>query len=58
MQVERTWPDEPALAMAYVIMQRFSTIYSPEVALAKGTLFPALYKPFRGRTIGGCDADV
>lgn len=43
------------LAMAYVPMQHFGATYAPEAALAKGTLFPELDKPFLGRTIeGGC----
>lgn len=43
------------LAMAYVPMQRLGSIYSPEQALRKGTLFPELDKPFCGRTISGGD---
>lgn len=35
------------LAHAYVPFQRFSEIYSPEVALNKGTLFPGLWMPYK-----------
>lgn len=45
--------DEPALAMAYVPIQRLNTLYSPETAISRGTLFPELDKPFCGRTIKG-----
>ncbi len=35
------------LARAYVPFQQFSTNYSPQEALNKGTYFPELYKPYR-----------
>lgn len=41
-----------ALAMAYVPMQCLKTIYSPQTALLRGTLFPELDKPFTGRKGG------
>ena len=50
-------PRMPAImpiAAAYVPMQELETVYSPEEALTRGTLFPALDLPFRGTTIGGC----
>ena len=39
------------LAMAYVPMQQFGEMYSPEVALERGTLFPELDLPFEGETV-------
>ena len=36
------------LAMAYVKNERFGDIFDPDKALAVGTVFPELYKPFRG----------
>lgn len=44
----------PALAMAYVPMQRLNTVFSLDDALENGTLFPELYKPFLGYREGGC----
>lgn len=38
----------PVLAMAYVESQDFDEIYSPSVALKRGTLFAALDKPYCG----------
>ena len=37
------------VAMAYVPVQEWGDIYSEEVALSNGTLFPDLDKPFLGR---------
>ena len=36
------------LAMAYVRNESFGEIFDPERALEAGTVFPGLYKPFRG----------
>ena len=44
-------PQEPVVTMAYVPFQLDKTAYEPEMALAEGTLFPALNKPFCGRSI-------
>ena len=44
--------DELPLTMAYVPMQAYGTVYEAENALAKGTLFPDLDKPFEGK--GAC----
>jgi len=41
-------PDEPVVTMAYVPMQTDSTMYDDMKALAEGTLFPVLNKPFAG----------
>ena len=40
---------EYRVAMAYVPLQNFGTLYDPEKALIAGTLFPELDKPFVGR---------
>lgn len=45
------FPDNPVLAMAYVPMQTDFELYSCKKALACGTIFPALDKPFLA---GGC----
>ena len=37
-----------SIAMAYVPWQRWGDIYEPCKALARGTLFAALDKPFKG----------
>lgn len=37
---------EFALAMAYVPWQYFTTVYEPDKALERGTIFPELDKPF------------
>jgi hypothetical protein len=37
------------LAMAYVPMQKWKTVYANDVALNRGTLFPELDLPFTGR---------
>ncbi len=39
------------IAMAYVPMQRFQELYSPETALRVGTLFKELDKPFLGSEV-------
>lgn len=42
-------PTDPVPAMAYVPYQQWSNmLHSPERALAAGTLFPVLDKPFLG----------
>lgn len=41
------------LAMAYVPMQQFQSIYELDEALQNGTVFPELNKPFMGWK-GGC----
>lgn len=44
-------PAHMPLAMAYVPLQMWGETYSPEKALCRGTLFPALDLPFER---GGC----
>ena len=41
-------PVDPVAAMAYVPMQTDTTMYDEVKALAEGTLFPVLNKPFAG----------
>ena len=41
-------PDAPVVAMAYVPFQTDTTVYDEINALACGTLFPCLSKPFKG----------
>lgn len=43
------------LAMAYVPMQSWKTVYNNDVALNRGTLFPELDLPFTGH--GGMKND-
>ncbi len=40
------FPQNVALAMAYVPFQQFSEVYSCEKGLMQGTMFPCLDKPF------------
>ena len=37
-----------SLAMAFVPAQSFDTPYEPALAFSRGTIFPALDKPFLG----------
>ena len=49
-----TFPDDIALAMAYIPWQELQDVYEPETALKNGILFPELNKPFKagGRSCG------
>jgi len=40
--------DNMPLAMAYVPMQKWKTVYNNDVALIRGTIFPELDLPFLG----------
>lgn len=40
--------DKLSLAMAYVPVQRWNRIYPVETGFERGTIFPALDKPFIG----------
>jgi len=42
------------IGMAYVPMQRWESVLVPEEALARGTQFEELDKPFFGEDIWGC----
>ncbi|MGI6282986.1 spore coat associated protein CotJA [Caproicibacterium lactatifermentans] len=41
-------PKDPALAMAYIPVQKFENLYQPEEGYQSGTLFRDLNKPFMG----------
>lgn len=43
------FPEDPALAIAYVRWQTMGNVYEPEEAYSRGTIFPDLDKPFYGR---------
>lgn len=42
------FPKDTPLAMAYVPFQKWEEPYDRETALSRGTIFPALDKPFIG----------
>lgn len=48
-QAKAPFPENPALAIAYVRWQELANVFEPEEALKRGTLFPELDKPFYGR---------
>ena len=48
-QQNAAFPEDAALAIAYVRWQELSTVYEPDDAFSKGTIFPCLDKPFYGR---------
>ena len=49
VRTKDTWSAENfALAMAYVPMQHFKSVYELDEALQVGTIFPELNKPFKG----------
>lgn len=48
MTPQADFPEQIALAMAYVPMQRFEKIYDDDRALERGTIFEALDLPFKG----------
>ncbi len=43
------FPEDAALAIAYVRWQEFGDVYEAEDGYARGTIFPCLDKPFYGR---------
>ena len=47
--------DDMVLAMAYVPVQQFGTLFEIEAGFDRGTVFPELEKPFMG---GGCGCGV
>lgn len=47
-----SFPEDYAVAMAYIPYQQNADSYDAEKALSRGTLFPVLDKPFLGRA--GC----
>ena len=48
-QPKTPFPDETALAIAYIRWQELTNVYEPDEAFNHGTLFPCLDKPFYGR---------
>ncbi len=42
------------VGMAYVPMQQWKDVKEPQEALARGTQFPDLDKPFFGEDVWGC----
>jgi hypothetical protein len=42
------FPNEISLAIAYVPLQKITTLYDNDVAFKIGTIFPDLDKPFLG----------
>lgn len=48
-QPKPPFPDDPALAIAYVRWQEFGDVYEAEDGYTRGTIFPCLDKPFYGR---------
>ena len=51
--VKKDCLEDMPLAMAYVRKQSWRRIYKPDVAIARGTLFNELDKPFSGTGRGG-----
>ena len=45
------WCNDMVVGMAYVPMQNWRDVYAPEEALARGTQFSDLDKPFFGEDI-------
>lgn len=43
------FPEDAALAIAYVRWQEFGNVYEAEEGFLHGTIFPCLDKPFYGR---------
>ena len=48
-QNRSAFPEDTALAIAYVKWQEFGDVYEAEEGFRHGTIFPALDKPFYGR---------
>ncbi len=44
-------PKDASVTMAYIPLQETLESYSADKALEKGTLFPDLNKPFKGRMV-------
>ena len=48
-QQKPAFPEDAALAIAYVRWQHLDSVYEPEDGFSHGTIFPDLNKPFYGR---------
>jgi hypothetical protein len=46
MDTESVFPENPMLAQSYVPMQRMKKVFTPEVGLKMGTIFPELVSPY------------
>lgn len=46
MGEESVFPDNPMLAQSYVPIQRMKKVFTPEVGLKMGTIFPELVSPY------------
>lgn len=46
------FPDKTPLAMCYVPYQQMGELYPENTAFEKGTIFPDLYFPFKGKGSG------
>lgn len=47
-----SFPSDMPVAMAYVPWQNWNNLYDLDKALAVGTIFPCLNRPFLGRSVG------
>ena len=48
------YEDNQILAMAFVEKQLWDDVYDAKAGLCRGTIFPALDKPFLGKEACGC----
>ena len=48
-QPKHPFPEDAALAIAYVRWQQLENVYEPDEGYLRGTIFPELDKPFYGR---------
>lgn len=46
MDVDSTFPANPMLAQSYVPVQKINKVFTPEVGLKMGTIFPELVSPY------------
>lgn len=47
MDTESVFPMNPMYAQSYVPIQRMNKVFTPEVGLQMGTIFPELVSPYR-----------
>ena len=46
MDTESVFPDNPMLAQSYVPIQKMNKVFTPDVGLKMGTIFPELVSPY------------
>lgn len=46
MDTESVFPDSPMFGQSYVPIQRMNKVFTPEVGLKMGTIFPELVSPY------------